>query len=134
VNSWTLANLVLAGHLSLFVLLVLGVVLAAVGWMRRHMRVAVAFWLTLVVTLAWQPFPGCGLTKIERWLRWKQDPDWDREMSLLRTIVETVTGARPPAVLDYVFPASVAVLGLYAFGRYHLRDVLAAIRRRVKAR
>ena len=133
-SSWTLANLVLAGHISLFVFLVLGVILAAVGRMRRHMRLAVVFWLTLIVTLTWQPFPGCGLTDIERWLRWKQDPDWVREMSLLRTIVETVIGVHPPAVLDFVFPTSVAVLGLYAFARYHLPDLLALIRRRTRAR
>lgn len=133
-NSWTLANLVLTAHIALFVFLVFGVIMAAVGWMRRHTRVAVVFWLTLVVTLAWQPFPGCGLTDVERWLRWKQDPDWDREMSLLRTIVETVTGIhRPPAVLDFVFPISVAVLGAYAFARYHLPDLLAFIRRRFTA-
>ena len=130
-DPWILANLVLAGHIALFVFLVFGVILAAVGWMRRRARAAVLFWLTLVVTLAWQPFPGCGLTDLERWLRWKQAPDWDREMSLLRTIVDTVIGIHPPAVLDFVFPTSVAVLGAYAFARYHLRDLLAAIRRRL---
>ncbi len=133
-NSWwILANLVLAAHILLFVLLALGVVLAAAGWMRRHTRAAVVFWLALTVSLVLQPVPGCGLTQLERWLRWKQDPDWNRELSLLRTIVETVTGVHPPAILDIVLPAALAVVGVYAFARYHLRDLLTAIRCRRKA-
>ena len=132
-NSWgILANLVLAAHILLFVFLALGVVLAAAGWMRRHARMAVVFWLTLTATLALQPVPGCGLTQLERWLRWKQDPDWNRELPLLRTVVETVTGVHPPAILDIVFPAALAVLGVYAFARYHLCDLLTAIRRPTK--
>ncbi len=133
-NSWwILANLVLVAHILLFVYLALGVVLAAAGWMRRHTRAAIVFWLTLTVTLGLQPVPGCGLTQLERWLRWKQDPDWHRELPLLRTIVETVTGVQPPAILDTVLPAALAALGVYAFARYHLRDLLTVIRHRTKA-
>jgi len=132
VNWWLLANLVLAGHISLFVLLVFGLILAAAGWMRRHGKLAVVFWLTLVVTLARQPLPGCGLTDLERWLRWKQDPEWDRELPLLRTVVETLTGAHPPAILDLLFPAILGTVGIYAFARYHLRDLVDMIRRRTK--
>ena len=133
-NSWwLLANLVLAAHILLFVFLALGVVLAAAGWTRRHARAAVGFWLALTVTLALQPVPGCGLTQLERWLRWKQDPDWHRELSLLRTVVETVTGVHAPAILDTLFPAALAVLGVYAFTRYHLHDLLTVLRRPTKA-
>ena len=132
-NWWILANLVLAVHVSLFVLLIFGLVLAAAGWLRRHVKVGFVFWLTLAVTLTSQPLPGCALTDLERWLRWKQDPEWHREMSLLRTVAETLTGAHPPAVLDIVFPTALASLAVYAFARYYLRDLLAAIRRRTKA-
>lgn len=131
-NWWILANLVLAVHISLFGLLIFGLVLAAAGWMRRHAKVAVVFWMALAVTLTSQPLPGCALTDLERWLRWKQDPEWHREMSLLRTVVETLTGAHPTAVLDVVFPAALASLAVYAFARYYLHDLLAMIRRRTK--
>ena len=131
-DAWVLANLVLAAHIALFIVLALGAAAAALGWMRRHLWVAIVYWPTLLVTLALQLVPGCGLTNLERWLRWKQDPDWDREISLLRTVFETVTRLPPPAVLDYVFPTAVAVLGIYGFARCHARDLVAFLRRRVR--
>ena len=131
---WVLANLVLTAHLALFAVLVAGVVLAAAGWLRPRIKLSAAFWLTLFVTLAWQPLPGCGLTQLERWLRCRVEPDWDRDLSLLRVVFETVTGVRAPAILDVIFPVSVAALGVYAFASYYLRDLLATVQRRMRAR
>ncbi len=128
---WVLANLVLTAHIALFAFLAVGVLVAAAGWLRRRSRQALVFWFVLVVTLAHQPVPGCGLTVLERWLRSKEHPGWDREVSLLRTVIETATGARPPAVFDIVFPATLGAIALYAFSRYHLRDYASAIRRRL---
>lgn len=128
-TSWTLANVVLGAHITLFVVLVLGLVLAAAGWMRRRTRVAAVFWPALVVTVGWQALPGCALTTLERWLRWRDSPGWDRDMSILRTVLETVAGTRPPWVIDYIFPVTLAAVAVYAFGRYHLRDALALARR-----
>ncbi len=126
---WGLANLVLVAHISLFVILVIGLVLAAGGWMRRHSRTSLVFWPALLVTVGWQALPACPLTELEYWLRWKQDAGWERGMSILRTVGETVTDVHPPPVLDLVFPSALVALAAYGFGRYHLRDATSAIRR-----
>lgn len=126
---WWLANLVLATHISLFVILVIGLVLAAAGWMRRHSRTSLVFWPALVVAVGWQALPGCPLTELEHWLRWKQNPGWERGMSILRTVGETVTDVQPPPALDIAFPLALVALALYGFGRYHLRDTVVLMGR-----
>ena len=67
---WALADLVLAAHIALFLLLVAGVSVSAAGWWRPGARAALAFWPMLALTLAWAVAPvDCPLTGLETWLR-----------------------------------------------------------------
>jgi hypothetical protein len=125
---WALANLVQVAHVALFVLLTAGILFAAAGNMRGRPKLATGFWTLFAITLAWQYIPGCPLTSIERWLRLRVEPDWDRELSLLRVTLRSVTGLTPPAWSDVVFPATLGALATYALTRWHLAGLVARIR------
>lgn len=124
---WLLANAVMALHVALFVLLAAGVLLAAAGWMRSHGRISRVFWPALVVTLGWQALPGCILTDLERWLRRQDQPGWDRQMSLARTITGELTGVYPSEGVFAALAGALAVLALLAAARYHGSGVRALV-------
>jgi hypothetical protein len=50
-------------------------------------------------------------------------------MSLARTVSGTVIGYHPPDALFTVAGALLFSLAVYAFVRYHLKDVIARLRR-----
>ncbi|MBI2856030.1 MAG: hypothetical protein HYX93_04210 [Chloroflexi bacterium] len=87
---WVAANMVLGLHMALLAGLMVGLVAAVVGVLRRYRRLALAFWATLLVAAIWQPLPSCILTDIERWLRHQVEPDWDRTISAQRILVGEV--------------------------------------------
>lgn len=89
---WFLADLVLAFHIALFVVLGAGVVLAALGLMRHHRRLNLLFWPTLAVSLGWAMAPvECGLPEIEVWLRQRVEPGWARTMDLPQTVTKSLS-------------------------------------------
>ncbi|MDP2949424.1 MAG: DUF2784 family protein [Chloroflexota bacterium] len=118
--GWFLADAVLTAHVLLLVVLGIGVVVAALGWMRRRPRVALVFWPSLVVTLGWQALPGCPLSDLERWLRRMEAPGWDRDMSIARTLSGRLTGVHPPETVFAGLAALLGAMAVYAFVRYHL--------------
>ena len=73
--------------------------------------------------------PGCILSDLERWLRQIEVPGWSRDMSLARTVSGTVIGYHPPDALFTVVGVLLFSLAVYAFVRYHLRDVITLLRR-----
>jgi len=125
---WFLANLVLIIHVLLFLFLGAAVVMAAMGWMRRYRKLALAFWPTMVVTLGGLAVPGCILSDLERWLRQMVAPGWSRDMSIARTIARTLTGYHPPETIFTALGVLLFSLAVYAFVRHHLRDVIARLR------
>jgi hypothetical protein len=126
---WSLADIVLAAHILLWLFLGAGVVVAVMGWMRRYRKLALVFWPTMAVTLVNLAVPGCILSDLERWLRQIEVPGWSRDMSLARTVSGTVIGYHPPDALFTVAGALLFSLAVYAFVRYHLKDVIARLRR-----
>lgn len=126
---WSLADLVLAAHILLWLFLGAGVVFAVMGWMRRYRKLALVFWSAMAVTLVSLAVPGCILSDLERWLRQIEAPGWSRDMSLARTVSGTVIGYHPPDALFTVAGALLFSLAVYAFVRYHLKDVIARLQR-----
>jgi hypothetical protein len=120
---WLLADLVLTFHITLFVALGAGAVLAALGFMGRRRRLDAAFWSTLAVTLGWTIIPvKCGLTELEVWLRQQVEPDyWGRPLDLPQTVTKWLTGAVMPS--HFFLALSLLLLGLAIFGfwRYYFR-------------
>ena len=126
---WFLADIVLVVHILLWLFLGAGVVVAVMGWMRRYRKLALVFWPTMAVTLVNLAVPGCILSDLERWLRQIEVPGWNRDMSLARTVSGTVIGYHPPDTLFTVVGVLLFSLAVYAFVRYHLRDVITLLRR-----
>ncbi|HSW59018.1 MAG TPA: hypothetical protein VLH15_11480 [Dehalococcoidales bacterium] len=124
---WAAADIVLAFHILLFLLLGIGIILAATG--NMHRKLALFFWPVLFFTALNMPLPGCILTDIERWLRHMVMPGWNREMSLARTVSGAVTGWHPPDLFFTIIGLLLFALAIYAFVRFHLKDVLQWFRR-----
>lgn len=127
--TWFLANVVLTFHITLFVVLGAGLFVAAAGHMRPYPQLALAFWLIVAVVTVWLYIPGCALTDLEEWLRHKSQPEWEREATLLRTVIKTASGVRVPGFTDNTIFAFMSGLSFYAFIRYHLADAVAFFRR-----
>jgi len=125
---WFFGDIVLVVHIMLWFLLGAGVVVAATGWMRRR-KLAFVFWPTMVVTLGNMAVPGCILSDLERWLRQMVVPGWTRDMSLARTVSGAVTGYHPPDALFTALGVILFSLAAYAFVRYHLRGIIARLRK-----
>lgn len=126
---WHLADIVLAMHILLWLFLGGGVTFAAVGWMRHRRKVTLVFWPTMAVTLVNIAVPGCILSDLERLLRQMVVPGWSREMSLARTVSGTITGYHPPDAIFTALGILLFSLAVYAFVRYHVRGVIAWLRR-----
>ena len=128
---WLAGNVVLGLHMALLAGVSIGVAAAALGILRKYPRVALVFWMTLLVTALWQPLPSCALTDIEKWLRHQVEPEWDRTISVQRMAILEVTGIDiQEQVFWWVGVVLVAVAG-YAFWRYHrgqARDVFRRLR------
>jgi hypothetical protein len=116
---WFAANLTFGLHMAVLSVLPVGVALAALGALRRYYRISVAFWVSLFVAALWQPLPSCILTDVERWLRHRVEPEWDRTASTQRVMVREVTGADLDERLFWWVGLAVVILGTYAFWRYH---------------
>ena len=123
-----LCHIVLVVHILLWLFLGVGMVVAAMGWMRRRRKLALAFWPTMVVTLGGLAVPGCILSDLERCLRQMVVPKWSRDMSIARTISGTLTGYHPPEAIFTALGVLLFSLAVYAFVRYHLRDVIIRLR------
>ena len=126
---WFLGDIVLGVHILLWLFLGAGVVVAVMGWMRRYRKLALTFWPTMVVTLVSLAAPGCILSDLERWLRQIGVPGWSRDMSLARTVSGTITGYYPPDAIFTALGILLFSLAVYAFVRYHVRGVIAWLRR-----
>lgn len=122
---WFLANIVLVMHVLLFLFLGAAVIMAAMGWMRCRHKLALAFWPTMVITLAGLAIPECALSDLERWLRQMVEPGWSCDMSIAQTISGTLTGYHPPEPLFSALRVLLFSLTVYAFVRHDLRDVVA---------
>ena len=122
---WIVANALLGFHIALFVALVIGVVLAALGWMGRRPAAARIFWPVLAVVVAWQFMPGCALTDLEEWLRHRTDPTWERQTTILQAAVRTLTGIAVPRASNTLLTIFLGGLGVYAFVRYHLKGFVS---------
>ena len=125
---WLFADIVLVVHILLWLFLGAGMVVAAMGWMRRRRKLTLVFWPTMVVTLGGLAVPGCILSDLERWLRQMVVPKWSRDMSIARTISGTLTGYHPPEAIFTALGVLLFSLAVYAFVRYHLRDVMIRLR------
>jgi hypothetical protein len=116
---WLAANVVLGVHMAVLAGVSIGVVAAALGILRRNPRLALVFWITLLITAIWQPLPSCALTDIEKWLRHRAEPEWDRTVSVQRMLIRELSGVDlQEQVFWWVGVVMVAVAG-YAFWRYH---------------
>lgn len=125
---WYFTDMVLVVHILLWLFLGAAVPVAAMGLMQRRRKLALVFWSTMVVTLGGVAAPGCILSDLERWLRQMVVPGWNRDMSLARTVSRTVIGYHPPDALFAVIGVLLFSLAVYAFVRYHLKDVIARLR------
>ena len=112
---WLLADLVLAIHVALFVVLGVGVVLAALGLMRHHRRMNLFFWPTFVISIGWAMVPvDCPITELEVWLRQLVEPDWARPQQLPPTVGEWLTGVALPR--RFFMAVGGLLFGLAIFG------------------
>lgn len=128
---WLAANVVLGLHMALLAGVSIGVVAAALGILRKHPRLALAFWGTLLVTAISQPLPSCALTDIEKWLRHRVEPEWDRTISVQRMVIRELTGIDIQEQVFWWMGVVLVVVAVYAFWRYHrdqARDVLDRLR------
>lgn len=126
---WFAANVVLGSHMALFVVLVVGLIAAAGGALRYRRRLANAYWGTLVVAALWQPLPSCILTDVEKWLRHRVDPDWDRTVSAQRLLVRELVGVDLGERVFWWVGVVMVVVAVYAFWRYHREPALIGARR-----
>lgn len=126
---WLFADIVLVVHILLWLFLGAGVVVAALGGMRHVHRLTLVFWPTMAVTLGSMAAPGCILSDLERWLRQMVITEWSRDMSLARTVSGTVTGYHPPDALFTILGVLLFSLAVYAFVRYHLKGLVARLRK-----
>jgi hypothetical protein len=114
---WFLADMVLAFHIALFVSLGIGVVLAALGYMRRHRNLNLLFWPVFAVSMGWALIPvECGLTELEVWLRQQVEPGWTRPLDLPQTVAQWLTGRVMPRQLFVamgLFMVGLAILGFW---------------------
>ena len=107
---WLLANVVLTIHVLLFVVIVVGLLLAAIGVLKRYKKVSFVYWSVTIATLISQLIPGCQLTTIERWMRHQVDPSWEREYSsIARTLTNEFLGTDLP---DKFFTGLAVILGV----------------------
>jgi len=126
---WLAANIVLGLHMALFVVLVVGLIAAATGVLRYRTRLANAYWGTLLVAALWQPLPSCILTDVERWLRHRVDPDWDRTVSAQRLLVRELAGVDLGERVFWWAGVVMVVVAAYAFWRYHWQPLVGGVRR-----
>ena len=112
------ADLVLAFHIALFVVLGTGVILAALGLMRHHQRLNLLFWPALTVSLGWAMIPvDCGLTDIESWLRQRVEPDWTRPLGLPETVTNWLIGVVLPRQFYLALGGLMSGLAIFGFWR-----------------
>ena len=116
---WLAANTTLALHFLLLASLCVGVPAAALGLLRSRPWIALAFWTTLLVSAAWQLLPSCALTDIERWLRHRVEPDWDRVDSVSRLALRELTGIDAAEWVFKLIGVAMVLTAAYAFARYH---------------
>ena len=116
---WIAANVVLGLHLALLTVLVVGLVAAAAGIMRRYPRLALVFWATLLITALWQLLPSCALTDIEKWLRHRVEPEWDRTISVQRMAIRELSGVDIQEQVFFWAGVVLVVVAGYAFWKYH---------------
>jgi len=126
---WLVANVVLGVHMALFAALAVGLVAAALGILRQHPRLALAYWGTLLLAAVWQPLPSCILTDVEKWLRHQVEPGWDRTISAQRLLVRELSGIDLSEQVFWWVGAMMAVVAGYAFWRHHRDQVGGALRR-----
>jgi len=55
--------------------------------------------------------------------------EWSRDMSLARTVSGEITSYHPPDALFTTLGMLLFSLAVYAFVRYHLRDLVARLRK-----
>ena len=116
---WLTADLVLVVHMLLFPVLLIGSVAAAMGILRAHVRLAIAFWGTFSLSALWQFLPSCILTDVEKWLRHRVDADWDRQFSVQRVIIKRVTGIDFQEWVFFWLGVALVLMTAYAFWKYH---------------
>ena len=130
---WAAANVVLGLHMALLAGVSIGVVAAVLGILRRYPRLSLVFWVSLLVAAIWQPIPSCALTDMEKWLRHRVEPEWDRTISVQRMLIRELTGVDvQEQVFWWVGVVLMAVAG-YAFWRYH-RDQARGLSRNLLRR
>lgn len=125
---WLAANVVLGIHMAVFVALAVGLVAAALGVLRRHPRLALAFWGTLLLTAIWQPLPSCVFTDVERWLRHQVEPDWDRTISVQRMLIRELVGVDFRERVFWWVGLVMAVAAGLIFWKHHLDQARGALR------
>ena len=133
---WLAASVVLGLHMALLAGVSIGVVAAALGILRKYPRLALVFWVSLLVTALWQPLPSCALTDIEKWLRHRVEPEWDRTISVQRMLIREVTGVDLQEQVFWWMGVVLVVVAGYAFWRYHreqARQVYRRLRRGVRS-
>ena len=116
---WFAANVVLGLHMSLFVVLAVGLVAAALGVLRQHPRLALAFWGTLLATAIWQPLPSCIFTDVEKWLRHLVEPEWDRTISAQRMLIRELAGVDVPERVFWWLGLVMAIAAVSIFWKHH---------------
>jgi hypothetical protein len=116
---WLAANVVLGVHMALLAGLTVGLLAAALGVLRRYPRLALGFWATLVISAVWQPLPSCILTDMERWLRHRVEPEWDRTVSAQRMLIRELVGVDLREEVFWWVGVVMVVVAGYAFWRYH---------------
>ncbi|MBI4282385.1 MAG: DUF2784 family protein [Chloroflexi bacterium] len=129
---WLAANVVLGLHMAVLAGVSIGVVVAALGILHRYPRLALVFWVTLLVTAISQPLPSCALTDMERWLRHRVEPEWDRTVSVQRMLIRELTGADVPERVFWWVGVVLVVVAGYAFWRFHrdqAGDMVGRLRR-----
>jgi hypothetical protein len=130
---WLAANVVLGLHMAVLAGVSIGVVVAALGILRRHPRLSLGFWVMLLITALWQPIPSCILTDIEKWLRHQVEPGWDRTISVQRMLIRELTVIDVPERVFWWLGLVLVVVAGYAFWKHHrdqARGLLAWLMRR----
>ena len=125
---WLAANMVLALHMVVLVGVSIGVVVAALGILRRYPRLALFFWVTLLITALWQPIPSCILTDIEKWLRHQVEPGWDRTVSVQRMLVRDLAGVDVPERAFWWMGVVLVTVAGFALWKHHRDQVRVAFR------
>ncbi len=89
--------------------------------------------MTLLITALWQLLPSCALTDVEKWLRHRVEPEWDRTISVQRMLIRELAGVDIQEQVFFWAGVVLVIVAGYAFWRYHrgqARDVLQILQRR----